>query len=89
MTKCRDILEEILKPKEAGFSAAHARYLLSLNFTPRQHARYANLAASAQEGTLNNAQKFEIDQFLLANTFLSIIQSKARISLKDAKKRRK
>jgi len=59
-----------------------ARYVLTLDFPAKSHARYAQLAAKAQEGNLSRGEHAELEDFLSVNTFLTIIQSKARVSLK-------
>jgi hypothetical protein len=61
----------------------HARYILSLDFSPEEHARYAELSAKAQSGTLTEQEQGELDEFLTANALLMILQSKARVSLKQ------
>jgi len=76
------ILDRIIEPHRGGFSEEHARYVLSLDFTPEEHARYAGLSAKAQEGTLTAQEQAEIDEFLPVNALLAILQSKARVSLK-------
>jgi hypothetical protein len=52
MSAPSNILDRIIEPHRGGFSEEHARYVLSLGFTPEEHARYADLAAKAQEGFL-------------------------------------
>ncbi|HEX4794763.1 MAG TPA: hypothetical protein VH370_13265 [Humisphaera sp.] len=75
------ILDQIIQPARGGFSAEHARYVLSLEFTAEEHARYAGLSAKAQEGSLTSDEERDLDEFLSVNTFLMILQSKARVSL--------
>jgi hypothetical protein len=81
MTTGATILERIIKPQAGGFSPEHARYVLSLDFSPEQQARYADLASRVQEGALSKEEEAELDEFVTANTILAILQSKARISL--------
>jgi hypothetical protein len=75
------LLEGIIRPDRGGLSPEHARYILSLDFTADQHARYAVLAAKADEGALTDEEASEMDAFLAADALLSILQSKARQSL--------
>jgi hypothetical protein len=56
------LLESIIRPDEGGMSPELARYLLTLDFTPEQHARYAVLAGKAQAGTLTDGEAAEIDE---------------------------
>lgn len=55
---------------------------LSLDFTPDEHARYAELAAKAQDGSLAADEQADMEQFLTVNAILTILQSKARVLLK-------
>jgi hypothetical protein len=61
--------------------SAVAEYLLQLDFPPEDHARYLELSAKAQAGTLAAEEAAELDDLLLANNVLTILQSKARVSL--------
>lgn len=76
------ILDRLIEPQHGNFSAEHARYVLGLDFSPDQHARYADLSAIAEKGTLSQSEQAELDEFLAANCLLMILQSKARLSLK-------
>jgi hypothetical protein len=76
------IIERIIEPQVGGFSAEHARYVLSLDFSSEEQARYAELAEKVQGGGLSEQEEAELDEFVAANAWLTILQSKARISLK-------
>jgi hypothetical protein len=76
------ILERIIEPPTGGFSNEHARYVLSLNFSAEEQARYAELARRNQDGVLSDDEETELNEFVTANAILAILQSKARISLK-------
>ena len=75
------LLERIIEAKGGAFSEEHAQYILTLDFSPEQHARYRGLAEKAQAGTLSEEEAAEIDEFLAANSLLTVLQSKARLSL--------
>jgi len=75
------ILERVIQPERGDFSADHARYVLSLDFSAEQHSRYKVLSAKAQEGTLSLEEQRELDELLTADALLTILQSKARVSL--------
>jgi hypothetical protein len=75
------VLERIIQPGEATLPADVAAYLLQLDFPRRDHARYEELSNKSQEGTLNDQERTELDDLLTANDVLTILQSKARISL--------
>lgn len=76
-----DILDRILQPPQGGFSVEHPRYLLGLDFSPDEHLRYDELAGKAQSGTLTADEQTEIDAYLTVNALLTVLQSKARLSL--------
>jgi hypothetical protein len=76
------IIERIIEPQRGGFSTEHAGYGLSLNFSAEEQARYAQLAGKVQENALTEQEDAELNEFLAANALLTVLQSKARISLK-------
>ena len=59
-----------------------AEYLLALDFPAADHARYIELSRKAQDGKLTDAQSRELEDLLTANDVLTLLQSKARASLK-------
>jgi hypothetical protein len=87
MAASSGILERIVQPKTGGFSPEHARYVLSLTFPKASINRYLKLSEKAQQGTLSSGEEAELDDYLNANTLLSILQSKARASLKKSRSR--
>jgi hypothetical protein len=76
------ILERIIEPRTGGFSNEHARYILTLDFSAEEQTRYAELARRNKEGGLTAEEEAELNEFVTANALLTILQSKARISLK-------
>jgi hypothetical protein len=76
------ILDRLIEPQRGGFSPEHARYVLSLDFSPGEHAQYAALSEKAQAGTLTDQERADLDDFLAVNALLTILQAKARTSLK-------
>jgi hypothetical protein len=76
-----NILEHVIMPKNGDLSADLARYILSLDFPETDQARFQHLSGKAQEGTLTDEERAELDEFLNVNDFLTIVQSKARASL--------
>lgn len=75
-------MERIIEPQRGSFSSEHARYVLSLDFPAAEQARYAELARKVQDAGLTAQEEAELDEFLAANALLTILQSKARLSLK-------
>jgi len=78
------ILERIVQPENGGFSAELARYVLSLSFPKDVKDRCLVLSEKAQEGNLSDAEAAELDEFLSADSLLTVLKSKARVSLKRA-----
>lgn len=83
MSAGTDILERIIEPQHGGFSEEHARYVLSLDFTADEQARYAELSSRVQQSALAPDELAELDRFLSVNALLMLLQSKARVSLKQ------
>jgi hypothetical protein len=81
MASINDIFEAVIQPLNGDYSRQLAQYVIGLNFTEAQHARYQDLASRNQDGSLTEEELAELDAFITANAFLTIIQSKARRSL--------
>jgi hypothetical protein len=75
------ILERVIRPEQGEFSAALARHVLAFDFPPSDHARYEVLSAKASEGTLNEQERTELEEYLDVNDFLTVMKAKARVSL--------
>ena len=82
VTTATSLLERIIEPRQGGFSSEHARYVLSLDFSPEEQGRYAELAAKSGQGALSKSEEAELDEFVATNALLTLLQSKARNSLK-------
>jgi hypothetical protein len=83
MVRQAAILDRVIEPQRGGFSPEHAKYVLSLGISAEQQYRYAQLSEKAQSGQLSEPEQSELDDFLSVNSLLMILQSKARISLKQ------
>ena len=75
------IWERIVKPDRSAMPPDVARFLLTLDFAPEDHARVDELSLKAQEGTLSVEERMELEEYLQINDTLTILQSKARRSL--------
>jgi len=75
-------LERIIQPAEGTLAADLAEFILKLDFPAADHERYKQLSAKAQEGALTPEEEADLDDLLTANDVLTILQSKARQSLK-------
>jgi hypothetical protein len=74
-------LERILQPGQGTLPRPLAEYLLQLDFSPEDQALYEELSAKAQNGTLTQDEQSSLDDLLTANDVLTILHSKARVSL--------
>lgn len=77
------ILERAIAPSRGGMAPELARQVLAWDFPPEDHARAHDLGRKAQLGTLSKEEEAELDDYLAANDMLAILQSKARVSLKQ------
>jgi hypothetical protein len=76
------IFSRILEPDHATLSAAAARALLTLSFSPTDRERMRQLSAKAQEGSLTPAEQAELNNYERVGHILALMKSKARCSLK-------
>jgi hypothetical protein len=61
-----------------------ARYLLSMRFSETDHARMQDLMDKSNEGLLTDAEAAELDGYINVANVLTVIQSRARVALRDA-----
>jgi hypothetical protein len=80
------IFDSILRPQRGTISAAHARYIQSLDFTKAVKDRAEVLSYKAQDGLLSDSEQYELDTYLSADAFLMILQAKARTALRESSK---
>jgi hypothetical protein len=80
------IWSRIVKADQANLTPELARIILKFGFDPEDHRRIEELSAKAQKGTLTPDERAELEEYVRVNTQLTILQSKARLSLKRAKK---
>ncbi len=76
------ILSRIILSEEPGFDAKFARAVLALGFPVRDQARMRKLLEKASEGSLTSADREALDRYERVGHFVSLLRSKARVSLK-------
>jgi hypothetical protein len=81
MADIADIFEQLVQPEDASFSPELAQYVLSLRSSPRQVARYEDLAERVQDDYLTADERTELDPYVHANAILGMMKAKARRSL--------
>jgi hypothetical protein len=79
------IWSRIVKADQANLTPEVARTILKFGFDPEDHRRIDELSAKAQKGTLAPEERAELEEYVRVNTQLTILHSKARLSLKRAK----
>jgi hypothetical protein len=76
------ILTRLVGPGEPALSAAAAKGILTLGFSPADKDRMHTLAAKAREGTLTSDEQAEVEAYSRIGSLLGILKSKARRALK-------
>ena len=76
------ILARIIAPDDPGLNRQFAQAVLSFAFRPDDQERMQQLSEKASEGTLTPDEQEEMDSYERVGHFISILQSKARMSLK-------
>lgn len=59
-----------------------ARSILQVDYSEADHARMAELARKSNEGVLSDAEREELENYVVVGDLLSLLQSKARSYLK-------
>ena len=80
------IWERIVEPEEGDLAPEAARLFLRLDFHARDRERMDELAAKARAGSLTQEEKHVADTYNRVAHLLALLQSKARRSLRAARK---
>lgn len=78
------ILSRLIAPNVPGFPPEMARWFLSLSFDENDQQQMNDLANKARSGTLQEDERNALDRYERIGHFLAIVQSKARLSLKNS-----
>jgi len=79
-----DILSRVIAPEEPTLPPDTAKIILTFDFGQEDRDRMNQLAEKVREGTLTAEEQAEIDCYERVGHFLSLLRSKARLSLKQA-----
>jgi hypothetical protein len=79
-----DILAAVVAPQQPTMSAEAARFFLDLRFTQEQIEHMHALAEKNNMGTLTEGERADMESYARVGSFISLVQSKARLSLKRA-----
>jgi hypothetical protein len=81
-----DILATVIAPEEPGLDRAAAGWIMTLKFSAAQNARMEALADSSNEGTISDAERVELENYLRVGNLLNFLKAKARSSLGSAQR---
>jgi hypothetical protein len=73
-----------VKPDQADLDPEIVRAILKIDFVPEDHRRVDELSAKARKGTLTPEERAELEEYIRADLKLTVLRSKARMSLKRA-----
>lgn len=79
-----DILSEVVSPDRPGISPEFARSILELRFSDRANEHIRQLLDKNNKGTVSEAERAELDEFLRVGQFLDLMQAKASLSLQQS-----
>jgi hypothetical protein len=77
-----EIVKRILRPEAGDMSVDVARYFLGVRLSDFDRERMTELGIKANRGTIAQDEKGELDSYIRVCDLLSILQAKARLSLK-------
>jgi hypothetical protein len=77
------ILRRVVNPEEGSIPRVLAEFLARLDFRPMDHKRYTELSMKAQDGTLTNAERRQLESYLEVDGLLSLLRLAAEASLGD------
>lgn len=80
-----DILGDIVQPIAPTFAPQFAQEVLEMRFSDESQSRVRDLLLRNNAGTLNDAEKAALENYLLVGQFLDLMQAKARLSLQSGK----
>jgi hypothetical protein len=75
------LLDRLLDPVAQCLTTESARHLVNLRSDSAAQARIEELATASTEGRLSSDDRAEYEAYVAANSFIAILQSKARALL--------
>lgn len=76
-----DILSRVIHPDDGDLPPELAQAVLKLDFCADDRYLMEQLAQKAREGELTEQEQAQLDSFVRVGHFISIMKSKARVSL--------
>lgn len=80
-----DILNRFFRKGSESLSVEAARYFLSLQLDPTDETRLNELAEKSRQGSLNELEEREFDEYLRCIRFMDIVKLKSRLALQQIK----
>lgn len=77
------IWKRVLRSENGDLPRQAAEFLLGLDLEESDHERLAELNAKANDGSLSDAERAELEEYLRVGDLIAILQSKARRSLRS------
>ena len=77
------IMQRLVDPRRCGWTAQAAQAVLKLSLSAEDQLRASDLADKANEGSLTAADQAELESYLRVGTLVDLMQSKARLFLRD------
>jgi hypothetical protein len=77
-----DIFSRLIDASNPTLTPEAAAGILQLRYTKADHARMAKLARKSNHGTLTPKERREFESYVFVGDVLSLLKSKARLSLK-------
>jgi hypothetical protein len=79
-----EVLFRAIRPSEGDMPCEASRWFLRLRLSDEDREKVNQLAAKARAGTLTSDERSELDEIERVTSLLELMQSKARLSLKNA-----
>lgn len=78
-----ELLSDVFRGGTPDFDSDAARAVLSIGFSEQQKTQMLELAERGNRGELTPSEQEQLNRFRRVGNFLALIQSKARLSLKQ------
>jgi hypothetical protein len=79
-----EVLFRAIQPSEGDLPPEASRWLLRLRLSTEDSEKVNQLVAKARAGTLTANERSELDEIERVTSLLELMQSKARLSLKNS-----
>ena len=77
------IIQRLVDPRRCGWTEQAAQAVLKLSLSAEDQLRASDLADKSNEGSLTAADQAELESYLRVGTLVDLMQSKARLFLRD------